>query len=55
MLAVVLIFILVYVVLGIIGFVVDGLLWLFVIALILFLATVAGSIYRAGRVRGRRR
>lgn len=54
MLAVVLFLILAYVALGIIGFVVKGLLWLFVIALILFLVTLVGSIYRAGRVRSRR-
>ena len=53
MLALLLFLILVWVVLGIIGFVVKGLIWLFVIACVLFLLTLLGSAFRGGR-RGRR-
>jgi uncharacterized membrane protein len=49
MLAFVLILIIAWIVLGIIGFVVHGLFWLFVIACVLFVLTLAGSIYRRGR------
>jgi hypothetical protein len=46
--------ILVWVVLGIIGFVVKGLFWLFVIACVLFAITVLGDVFRRGRAGGRR-
>ena len=46
--------ILICVALGIIGWVVHGLFWLFVIAVILFLVTAVGTDYRGGR-RSRRR
>jgi hypothetical protein len=41
--------VIVWIVLGIIGFVVHGLFWLFVIACVLFLATVLGGAFRRGR------
>jgi hypothetical protein len=48
-LTLVLFLILVWVVLGIIGFVVKGLIWLFIIACILFVATMVGSAFTRGR------
>jgi hypothetical protein len=48
-LALLLALVIVWIVLGIIGFVVHGLFWLFVIACVLFLATVLGSAFRGGR------
>jgi hypothetical protein len=56
MLAVVLALIIVWIVLGIIGFVVHGLFWLFLIACLLFVATVlAGAFLRGRRSAGRSR
>ncbi len=49
MLALVLFLILVWVVLGLIGFVVHGLFWLFVIACVLFLLTLIAGAMRGGR------
>lgn len=49
MLAVFLTLIIVWIVLGLIGFVVHGLFWLFLIACVLFLATVLGGAFRRGR------
>jgi len=49
MLTFILILIIAWIVLGIVGFVVHGLFWLFVVACVLFLATVVGGIYRRGR------
>jgi len=49
MLALILFLILVWVALGIIGFVVKGLFVLFVIACILFAITVLASLFRGGR------
>ncbi len=46
--------ILVCVALGIVGWVVHGLFWLFVIAVILFLVTAVGTGYRGGRRSTRR-
>lgn len=54
MLSFVLAVILVCVALGIIGWVVHGLFWLFVIAVILFLVTAVGTGYRGGRRSTRR-
>jgi hypothetical protein len=48
-LAVLLTLIIVWIVLGIIGFVVHGMFWLFLIACVLFLATVLGGVFRRGR------
>jgi hypothetical protein len=48
-LAVFLTLIIVWIVLGLIGFVVHGLFWLFLIACVLFLATVLGGAFRRGR------
>jgi hypothetical protein len=48
-LAVLLTLIIMWIVLGIIGFVVHGLFWLFLIACVLFLATVLGGAFRRGR------
>lgn len=53
MLAFVLLLILAWVVLGIIGFVVKGLFYLFVIACILFALTILGSVFRGGARRNR--
>jgi hypothetical protein len=56
LLAVLLALVIVWIVLGIIGFVVHGLFWLFVIACVLFVATVLGGAFRRGRrSAGRRR
>lgn len=52
MLALLLFLVLIYVALGIIGFVVHGLFWLFLIAVVLFLATVFFGGTRFGRGRG---
>ncbi|WAX55093.1 hypothetical protein M6B22_11030 [Jatrophihabitans cynanchi] len=49
MLAVLLALIIVWIVLGIIGFVVHGLIWLFVIACVLFVATLLAGAFRRGR------
>ena len=54
MLAFLLFLVLVWVVLGIIGFVVKGLFWLFVIACVLFVITILGDVFRRGRVGARR-
>lgn len=52
MLALILFLILVCVAVGIVGFVVNGLLWLFIIACVLFAITLLAGVMRAG---GRRR
>jgi hypothetical protein len=49
LLAVVLALVIVWIVLGIIGFVVHGLFWLFVIACVLFMVTVLAGAFRRGR------
>jgi hypothetical protein len=49
LLALLLTLVIVWIVLGIIGFVVHGLFWLFLIACVLFLATVLGGAFRRGR------
>ncbi len=49
MLTFVLLLILAWVALGIIGFVVHGLFWLFVVACVLFVLTLLGSAFRRGR------
>lgn len=54
MLALLLFLVLVWIVVGIVGFVVKGLFWLFVIACVLFVITVLGSAFTRGR-RGRAR
>jgi hypothetical protein len=48
-LALLLALVIVWIVLGLIGFVVHGLFWLFVIACVLFLATVLGGAFGRGR------
>jgi hypothetical protein len=53
-LALLLALVIVWIVLGIIGFVVHGLFWLFVIALVLFVATVLGGVFGRGRRSARR-
>ena len=56
MLAAILALVIVWIVLGLIGFVVHGLFWLFVIACVLFLVTVlSGAFWRGRRSAGRRR
>jgi hypothetical protein len=55
MLSFILILIIIFIVAGIIGFVVKGLFWLFVIAAILFAITILAGIFGAGRRSGRRR
>jgi hypothetical protein len=49
MLALILILIIAWMIVGIVGFVVHGLFWLFVIACVLFVATVLGGVFRRGR------
>ena len=39
----------IWIVVGIIGFFVHGLFWLFVIACVLFLATIMAGVFRRGR------
>lgn len=51
MLALLLFLILVWVVLAIIGWVVTGLFWLFVVACVLFVLTLLGGAFRGGRRR----
>lgn len=53
MLTVVLALIIIYIIAGIVGFVVHGLFWLFIVAALLFIATIAASGMRAGRRRRR--
>jgi hypothetical protein len=53
MLALILLLVIVWIVLGIIGAVVHGLIWLLIIAAILFLATVLFGGSRLGRRRSR--
>ncbi|HEU5024954.1 MAG TPA: hypothetical protein VFV01_08535 [Spirillospora sp.] len=52
MIAFILFLVLLWVILGIVGFVVKGLFWLFVIACALFLLTLIAASFRGGR-RGR--
>jgi len=49
LLAVVLALVIVWIVLGITGFVVHGLFWVFVIACVLFVMTVLAGAFRRGR------
>lgn len=49
MIAFILILIIVWIALGIIGFVVHGLFWLFVVAAIFFLMTILAGAWRRGR------
>jgi len=49
MIAFLLILVIVWIVLGIIGFVVHGLFWLFVVACVLFLVTLLLGAFRRGR------
>ncbi len=43
----------IYIILGIVGFVVHGLIWLFVIAAVLFIAHLVLIGFRRGRTRAR--
>jgi membrane protein implicated in regulation of membrane protease activity len=54
MLALILFLILLYVAAGIVGFVIKGLLWLFVVACVLFAVTLVVGGVRAGRRSARR-
>jgi uncharacterized membrane protein len=49
MIAFLLLLVIAWIVLGIVGFVVHGLFWLFVIACVLFVITLAGGLFRHGR------
>ena len=49
MLAFLLALVIVWIVLGLIGFVVHGLFWLFLIACVLFVVTVLGGVFGRGR------
>ncbi|HEY1489241.1 MAG TPA: hypothetical protein VGF84_24260 [Micromonosporaceae bacterium] len=49
MIAFLLALVIIWIVLGIIGFVVHGLFWLFIIACVLFLATIVAGVFRRGR------
>lgn len=51
MLTIFLIALIIYIALGIIGFVVKGLFWLFIIAAVLFVVHLVFAGYRRGRVR----
>lgn len=53
MLSIILFLIILYIVAGIIGFVVHGLFWLFIVAAVLFVLTILSSFFNAGRRRGR--
>ena len=53
MLALLLFLILVWVVAGIIGFVVHGLFWLFIVACVLVVVTLVAGGYGRGRLKGR--
>jgi|GEM_PF-1907394 len=55
MLAFILLIVLICVAAGIIGFVIKGLLWLFAIAVIVFIITVFAGFFGAGSRRERRR
>lgn len=55
MLSLILVLIIIFIAAGIIGFVVKGLFWLFIIAAILFVVTLLASFFGAGHRRGRRR
>ncbi len=54
MLAFLLFLVLVWIVAGIIGFVVHGLFWLFIVACVLFVATVLGGAFGRGRIGAKR-
>lgn len=54
MIALLLFLLLAYVAIGIIGFVIHGLFWLFIIAVVLFVATIFLGGTRLGRGRTRR-
>lgn len=49
MLALLLILVIIWIALGITGFVVHGLFWLFIIACVLFIATLFLGVFRRGR------
>jgi hypothetical protein len=49
MIAFLLALVIIWIVLGIVGFVVHGLFWLFIVACVLFLATILGGVFRRGR------
>lgn len=55
MIAVLLALIIVFIIAGIVGFVVHGLFWLFIVAAVLFVVTLVGGGARAGRGRRSRR
>jgi hypothetical protein len=49
MLAFLLFLLIVWIVVGIIGFVVNGLFWLFIVACVLFVLTLLGGVFGRGR------
>ena len=49
MIAFLLILIIVWIIVGVIGFIVHGLFWLFVLACVLFLVTLLGGAFGRGR------
>jgi hypothetical protein len=49
MVALLLALIIIWIIIGIIGFVVHGLFWLFLIACLLFVVTIIGGAFRRGR------
>lgn len=49
MIALIFAIIIICIVLGIVGFVVHGLFWLFIIGCLLFLATILAAVFRRGR------
>jgi len=54
MVAFLLALVIIWIVLGIIGFVVHGLFWLFIIACVLFLATVVTGVFHRRRYSAQR-
>lgn len=55
MLTLILVLIIAYIVMGIVGFVMAGLFWLFILACVLFVITILGSFFTAGGRRARRK
>jgi hypothetical protein len=52
-LAFLLLLVIVWIIVGIVGFVIHGLFWLFVLACVFFLLTLVGSAFGRGRKSGR--
>lgn len=55
MITLILILIIAYIVMGIVGFVMSGLFWLFILACVLFVITILASFFTAGGRRAKRK